>query len=881
MKKQTLILWLAAFVFSMSPQTVYAVDENANVPALVSEQTWAVSGQWVEKDGDTYYQYSDGSYAKGWVVIEGTEYYFYSWGRLCRSDLSKDGYLVDQNGHRVTTQGWCEVPDAYDNLETYYIKENGKAAVGWNTIDGKDYYFATYDGVLKRTGITNDGYLVDENGAKVTEKGWHQLRWDSGYLYWYYVKEDGKAAKGWADIDGKEYYFNSTLGVLETDEITPDGYLIDHNGAKVTGEGWHQLQNKYDNVVWCYIKSDGKPALGWNTIDGKEYFFNKGNGKLKVDQILKDGYYVDENGVKVSEPGWRTRTDSSGNSYWMYIKNDGKAATGWTTIGGKDYFFDQSNGKLKVDQILKDGYYVDENGVKISEPGWRTRTDSSGDSYWIYIKSDGKIALGWNTINGKEYYFYTYNGKLAVDRILDDGSYVDKTGAKVGEPGWHTMTDSYGESYWIYIKSDGKIALGWNTINGKDYHFTSYSGRLETERITNDGYLVGSDGAVVKGTWAKIWGYSYFYTDSEGRPYKNTWKWIDGKCYYFHEDGRMAANEYIDGNFVDGNGVWIENYVTGTWINDGQGFWFRYDTGGYPWSEFKVINGRTYYFDYYGYSVRGWQWIDGNYYYFEGFGEMVTGWQVIGNTWYYFNADGKMQTGLLNNGYLMQSNGALAVNAWVWTNNNYYYGDSNGIPVKNGWKWINGSWYYFYSDGTLARNTNINGSYVDSSGAWITDQWVYSSYAGKYWYRYANGSYPYSTFKTIGGQTYYFDEAGYMATGWRWIGDSYYYFNASGYMQTGWQVIGNVWYYFNADGKMVTGLQTIEGYQYYFASSGAMQTGWLQLNNEWYYFVSGGWAPKGWQWIDEKWYYFYEDGTMARNVYIEGNYVDWSGVWVA
>ena len=814
MKKQTLILWLAAFVFSMSPQTVYAVDENANVPALVSEQTWAVSGQWVEKDGDTYYQYSDGSYAKGWVVIEGTEYYFYSWGRLCRSDLSKDGYLVDQNGHRVTTQGWCEVPDAYDNLETYYIKEDGKAAVGWNTIDGKEYYFDRLDGVLERVGITNDGYLLDESGAKVTEKGWRQLRWDSGYLYWYYVKEDGKAAVGWTAIDGKEYYFSSSLGVLETNQITPDGYLLDQNGVKVTGEGWKKLPNMYDNIKWYYIKSDGKPATGWNLINGKEYFFNTYSGELEVNRITKDGYYVDGNGEKVSEPGWHAYTNTVGNTYW------------------------------------------------------------------IYIKSDRKIATGWNTINGKDYYFDSYDGELEVDRILNDGFYVDTTGAKVGEPGWHVISDSYGNSDWIYIKSDGKAAVGWNTINGKDYHFTSYSGRLETERITNDGYLVGSDGAVVKGTWAKIWGYSYFYTDSEGRPYKNTWKWIDGKCYYFHEDGRMAANEYIDGNFVDGNGVWIENYVTGTWINDGQGFWFRYDTGGYPWSEFKVINGRTYYFDYYGYSVRGWQWIDGNYYYFEGFGEMVTGWQVIGNTWYYFNADGKMQTGLLNNGYLMQSNGALAVNAWVWTNNNYYYGDSNGIPVKNGWKWINGSWYYFYSDGTLARNTNINGSYVDSSGAWITDQWVYSSYAGKYWYRYANGSYPYSTFKTIGGQTYYFDESGYMATGWRWIGDSYYYFNASGYMQTGWQVIGNVWYYFNADGKMVTGLQTIEGYQYYFASSGAMQTGWLQLNNEWYYFVSGGWAPKGWQWINGKCYYFYDDGTMARDTYIGESYVDGSGAWI-
>lgn len=54
---------------------------------------------------------------------------------------------------------------------------------------------------------------------------------------------------------------------------------------------------------------------------------------------------------------------------------------------------------------------------------------------------------------------------------------------------------------------------------------------------------------------------------------------------------------------------------------------------------------------------------------------------------------------------------------WRLNNNNWYYYDSNG-KVKTGWIYDKGNWYYCYSSGIMARNTTIDGYYLNSNGAW-------------------------------------------------------------------------------------------------------------------------------------------------------------------
>ena len=202
-------------------------------------------------------------------------------------------------------------------------------------------------------------------------------------------------------------------------------------------------------------------------------------------------------------------------------------------------------------------------------------------------------------------------------------------------------------------------------------------------------------------------------------------------------------------------------------------------------------------------------------------------WKLIKNLWYHFDANGIMQTGFLTlNGktYYLQSSGAMKT-GWQKISNTWYYFDSSGAMVSNGWRWINSKCYYFDKNGKMAVDTWIGEYYVDASGAWVkdkqkeTDKWIQSS--GRWWYRHADGS----------------------------------------YTRSGWEYIGGKWYYFDQNGWMVTGWQKVKGSLYYMESNGAM-------------------VSSDWKWINSKCYYFDKNGKMAADTWIDGSYVDASGVWI-
>ena len=62
---------------------------------------------------------------------------------------------------------------------------------------------------------------------------------------------------------------------------------------------------------------------------------------------------------------------------------------------------------------------------------------------------------------------------------------------------------------------------------------------------------------------------------------------------------------------------------------------------------------------------------------------------------------------------------------------------------------------------------------------WVTDS------KGK-WYRYADGTWPSSSWVKLSGKWYYFDDTGYLATNqWQWYKNNLYYLGSDGVMVTG------------------------------------------------------------------------------------------------
>lgn len=127
-----------------------------------------------------------------------------------------------------------------------------------------------------------------------------------------------------------------------------------------------------------------------------------------------------------------------------------------------------------------------------------------------------------------------------------------------------------------------------------------------------------------------------------------------------------------------------------------------------------------------------------------------------------------------------------------------------------------------------------------------------------WWYTVSNGSYYKDKIVEIGGQTYYFNEQGYMITGWRYINNNWYWFDASGAMITGWRYINGDWYWFR--------------------NNGAMITGWRYINNNWYWFKDNGAMITGWKEINGSTYYFHKSGAMATDEVIDNSYVDANGI---
>lgn len=151
------------------------------------------------------------------------------------------------------------------------------------------------------------------------------------------------------------------------------------------------------------------------------------------------------------------------------------------------------------------------------------------------------------------------------------------------------------------------------------------------------------------------------------------------------------------------------------------------------------------------------------------------------------------------------------------------------------------------------------------------------------WWEEDNGSYPVSTWKSIGGTWYYFDQNGYMKTGWLNDNGTWYYLGGTndGSMKTGWQKVNGTWYYLIGSGAMATGWQIINGSWYYLDGSGAMHIGWLNDNGTWYYLggANDGSMKTGWQQVNGTWYYMDASGKMAANTWIGDWYVDGSGAW--
>ena len=172
----------------------------------------------------------------------------------------------------------------------------------------------------------------------------------------------------------------------------------------------------------------------------------------------------------------------------------------------------------------------------------------------------------------------------------------------------------------------------------------------------------------------------------------------------------------------------------------------------------------------------------------------------------------------------------------------FQFKDFTSVIPANTWRTINGQTYYYQN-------------YAKQKNNWIQDDgaWYYMNGDGLVSKGWLNQS----------GKSYYLDDTtGKMITGWKSDSGKWYYFGSSGALSKGWINDNGTWYYSNQDGVMQTGWLDDGGRRYFLEGNGAMAKGWTSQNGKWYYLDSSGALSKGWINDNGTWYYSSQEGVM-------------------
>jgi len=310
----------------------------------------------------------------------------------------------------ATNSGWKKVSGKW-----YYYDKNGRKVTGFQKIDGKLYSFNKKGVMLYGWQKSTDGkwYYFGKDGSASVSK------WIKPDGHWYYLDQDGIMVTGIAEIDGEFYKFKSS-GVLTT--------------------GW----SKNADGSWYYFTVNGA-AKGWKTIGGVKYYFDEETALMATGWQEIDAYtYVFEDSGAMKKSCWVE--DEEGNVYYL-TENGTIKVSGWATIGGEKYFFNENGIKVTGFQTIDDELYCFAASGAMKKSCWVT--DIEGNYYyllesgvakksgWILINSDyyylddsGKMLTGLQTIGGYTYYFYPLGkdeGKMAKNIVIND-MHFDKNG---------------------------------------------------------------------------------------------------------------------------------------------------------------------------------------------------------------------------------------------------------------------------------------------------------------------------------------------------------------------------------------------------------------------------------------------------------------------
>ena len=340
-------------------------------------------------DGETYYQVDSKPITNTWKWHGGRWYYFGADGKMLKSTVTPDGYLVDIEGMLVSP-GW-----SYQGGKWYYALSGGKVFRGdWKKIGG--VWYAFHDNGVMYSHEWSGNYFLKSDGA-IADNEWV---FDRNYNSWFYIKPGGT----YASREWKGNYYLKAGGYMAQSE-----FIYDPN-YKAT----------------YYLKEDGTYVKNqWLQIKGKWYHFRK-YGELDTNKWI-GSYYVKADGM-MAENEWIYDPNYGGK---FYLQADGVYARNIVTIDGKKHAF-QENG-LWIAEVPAPVNYGNYKNVVFLDPGHGGRDPGAvynglrekDLNMSIYRKLRSELEkLGYTVLTSRDSDVY-------VDYVTERSEMVNKTDADV------------------------------------------------------------------------------------------------------------------------------------------------------------------------------------------------------------------------------------------------------------------------------------------------------------------------------------------------------------------------------------------------------------------------------------------------------------------
>lgn len=251
--------------------------------------------------------------------------------------------------------------------------------------------------------------------------------------------ENGVQKKGLVTIDGHNYYFDETTGVMVKSAWVGDSYFnlkgirLEDGDHSVKGKDHYFFVNGVKVVnTWegnAYYGDQGvRYENGVKTIKGEKYYFKDGAKAINTwyqDQfygpegtIVKSAYaakgdinvYLDEDGHLA------TGMFAVNNAYAYFTKGVKSTATKWFTYNKKNYYLVSGNAATSFRKIGKYYYNFASNGVL--KTGFATIKGKR-----FYFKTTGKAGVKGRALTGLfkvkgAYYYASKNGVLVTNKTL-------------------------------------------------------------------------------------------------------------------------------------------------------------------------------------------------------------------------------------------------------------------------------------------------------------------------------------------------------------------------------------------------------------------------------------------------------------------------------